>query len=128
MQKALPLLVDGASVILVSSIAGVTGSPGMSVYAATKAAGRNLARSWAGELASRRIRVNALLPGPTDTPGMARSLEEARAAGFSGTLRTPLADLVPAEAVADAALFLASDRSAFMTGTDVTADGGKLVA
>jgi NAD(P)-dependent dehydrogenase (short-subunit alcohol dehydrogenase family) len=127
-QKALPLLVDGASVILVSSVAGVTGSPGMSVYAATKAAGRNLARSWAAELAPRRIRVNALLPGPTDTPGMARSQDEVRAAGLPWTIRTPLADLVPAEAVADAALFLASDRSTFVTGTDLTADGGSLAA
>ncbi|MFD3685893.1 SDR family NAD(P)-dependent oxidoreductase [Nocardiopsis sp. NPDC058631] len=127
-QKSLPLLVDGASVVLVSSVAGVTGSPGMSVYAATKAAGRNLARSLAAELAPRRIRVNALLPGPTDTPGMTRSQEEVRAAGLPWTIRTPLADLVPAVAVADAALFLASDRSTYITGTDLTADGGSLAA
>jgi NAD(P)-dependent dehydrogenase (short-subunit alcohol dehydrogenase family) len=99
----------------------------MSVYAATKVAGRNLARSWAAELVPRRSRATALLPGPIDTPGMPRA-DEVRAAGLPWTIRTPLADLVPAEAVADAALFLASDRSTYVTGTALTADGGSIAS
>ena len=78
-QKALPLLGDGSVVIVVSSISGIAAAPGMSVYGATKAAVRHLARSWALELAPRGIRVAALCPGPVDTPGMDKHLREAAA-------------------------------------------------
>jgi NAD(P)-dependent dehydrogenase (short-subunit alcohol dehydrogenase family) len=68
LQKALPLLVEGAVVILTSSISGITGTPGLSIYSATKAAIRNLARSWVLDLKARKIRVNVISPGSTETP------------------------------------------------------------
>jgi NAD(P)-dependent dehydrogenase (short-subunit alcohol dehydrogenase family) len=126
-QKALPLLQDGASVILLSSVAGIKGLPGVSVYAATKAAIRNFARSWAIELAPRGIRVSALCPGPVATPGMAE---------FAGQLPdddvavigVPMARMGDPDEIAAAALFLASTESSFLTGSDLVIDGGQAAA
>ena len=122
-QKALPLLPEGASVVLVSSIAGISGQPGMSVYAATKAAIRNFARSWAIELAPRKIRVSALCPGPVETPGMTGLIEEIPS-GTDFAITTPMGRLGRAQEIAAGALFLASDQSSYLTGSDLILDGG----
>lgn len=123
-QKALPLLPEGASVVLVSSVAGIKGLPGMSVYAATKAAIRNLARSWAIELAPRGIRVSALCPGPIDTPGMTDLLGQLPDEDGS-IVAVPLGRLGDADEIAAGALFLASAESSFLTGSDLILDGGQ---
>jgi NAD(P)-dependent dehydrogenase (short-subunit alcohol dehydrogenase family) len=127
-QKALPLLPDGASVILLSSSAALRGAPGLSVYGATKAAIRSLARTWAAELAGRAIRVNALTPGPVETPGgdaarvaMAQGDRQPENASGPGI---PLARTGHPDEVAATALYLASDQSSFTTGTELFVDGG----
>jgi len=127
-QKALPLLTEGASVILMSSVAGINGSPRMSIYAATKAAIRNFARSWALELAPRGIRVTALCPGPVDTPSLGGFREQFEKDGASERdVAVPLGRLGDAEDVAAAALFLATAPSSFVTGSDLIVDGGMAV-
>jgi NAD(P)-dependent dehydrogenase (short-subunit alcohol dehydrogenase family) len=124
-QRALPLLNEGATIVLISSIAGRNGTAGHGIYNASKAAVRSLARTLTVELRERGIRVNALSPGPTDTRGFARFAGE-RAAGF----RQHLADVIPVgrigrpEEVASAALFLASAESSFIAGIDLVVDGG----
>lgn len=129
-QKALPLLNDGASVILTGSTTADRGRAGLSIYAATKAAVRSLARAWANELADRNIRVNVIVSGSTATPGSDRlaaqtdpeaSIEEFRA-GRIATI--PLGRFADPIEIANAAVFLASDLSSFTTGSTVTADGG----
>ncbi|KRD09627.1 hypothetical protein ASE48_06250 [Mycobacterium sp. Root265] len=124
-HKALPLLSHGASVVLVSSVAGIKGLPGMSLYAATKAAIRNLARSWAIELAPRGIRVSALCPGPIDTPGMADLLGQLPDDEDGSIVAVPLGRLGEADEIAAGALFLASSESSFLTGSDLVLDGGQ---
>ncbi|HWT99630.1 MAG TPA: SDR family oxidoreductase [Terriglobales bacterium] len=125
-QKALPLLRDGASVILTGSTTGSMGTAAFSVYSATKAAVRNFARSWALDLKERKIRVNTLSPGPVNTPGLLGLAPEGQGEG----LLTYLASLVPSGRVADVdeiakvAAFLASDDSSFVNATEVFADGG----
>ena len=127
-QKALPLLRDGASVILTGSITGNKGSASFSVYSASKAATRNFARSWILELAPRRIRVNVLVPGATSTPGVHGLFpsEEADRA-FVALMETqiPLGRMGNPEETAAAALFLASDDSSFVNGSELFADGGQ---
>jgi NAD(P)-dependent dehydrogenase (short-subunit alcohol dehydrogenase family) len=130
-QKALPLLSDGGSVILNSSNTNAKGSDGIGVYAAIKAALRSLARTWASELRDRKIRVNAVSPGATDTPGidtLARMLfpgpnAEQQFEDYQRSI-VPLARYGTADEVANAVLFLASDLSSFTTGADIPVDGG----
>ncbi|MGH3643776.1 MAG: SDR family NAD(P)-dependent oxidoreductase [Mycobacterium sp.] len=126
-QKALPLMPDGASIVLLSSVAGIRGLPGMSVYAATKAAIRNFARSWSIELAPRGIRVSALCPGPVETPGMVGLVGQIPADGGGVSISTPMGRLGDPKEVAAGALFLASSESSFLTGSDLVLDGGQAV-
>ncbi|NIJ35256.1 SDR family NAD(P)-dependent oxidoreductase [Sphingomonas oligoaromativorans] len=127
-QKALPLLKDGASVILTGSTTSISGTPAFSVYSATKAAVRNFARNWILDLKDRRIRVNAISPGVTDTAG----LDELFGGGeqAQGT-KDYLASLIPAgrvgqpEETAKAVLFLASDEASFVNGVELFVDGGQ---
>jgi NAD(P)-dependent dehydrogenase (short-subunit alcohol dehydrogenase family) len=127
-QKALPLLVDGASVILTGSTAATTGSPAFSVYAASKAAIRSFARNWILELAPRRIRVNVLVPGPTSTPGLhglSSSEEQKQAFVAAMEAQVPLGRMGMPDETAAAALFLASDESSFVNGSELFVDGGQ---
>ncbi|MFD9506799.1 SDR family NAD(P)-dependent oxidoreductase [Streptomyces mirabilis] len=126
-QKALPLMNDGGSIILVGSIAGHVGVEGYTTYSATKAALRSYARTWTKELKGRGIRVNVLSPGPIDTPIMdsqADSKEGADAirAAFASVI--PLGRMGRPEEVASAAVFLASDESSFCAGMELSVDGG----
>lgn len=125
-QKALPLLRDGGSIILTGSTAASTGTPAFSVYSATKAAIRSFARGWILDLASRKIRVNVLVPGATATPGMAglASGEQLEQLLSLSKAATPLGRLGAPEEAAQAALFLASDESSFVTGSELFVDGG----
>lgn len=123
-QKLLPLMTSGGSIILVSSAMHLMGIPGHTAYAATKAAVRSFVRTWAAEFAGRGVRVNMLSPGPTDTPildGQSLSREEL-VKMYSAMV--PLGRLGRVEEVANAALFLASDQSSYMTGADLMNDGG----
>jgi NAD(P)-dependent dehydrogenase (short-subunit alcohol dehydrogenase family) len=124
-QTALPLLTDGASVILSSSVVGSKGLPARSVYSATKAALRSFARTWTTDLKKRGIRVNVVSPGATDTPGL-RVLSRTDGEGLSAMYRdrTPLGRVGRPEDIANAVAFLASDESAFITGTELFVDGG----
>lgn len=126
-QKALPLMPDGGSIILNGSIAGYTGSPAFSVYSATKAAVRSFARSWTNDLKERKIRVNTLSPGPVDTPifdTVAPTKEQVEQLKTGFASQVPLGRMGRPEEIATVALFLASNDSSFVTGIDLTADGG----
>jgi NAD(P)-dependent dehydrogenase (short-subunit alcohol dehydrogenase family) len=126
-QKALPLLKDGASIVLNSSNAGSSGTPAFSVYGASKAAVRNLARSWLLDLKERRIRVNVVSPGPTETTGLTDVFGGGdQAQGVKDYLATqiPAGRIGRAEEVAKAALFLASDDASFINGAELFVDGG----
>jgi NAD(P)-dependent dehydrogenase (short-subunit alcohol dehydrogenase family) len=123
-QKALPLLPDGASIILNASVAGSTApSPEWSVYNATKAAVRSFARSWTTDLKDRRIRVNAVSPGYTDTAPW-HSIEAADEVmnGISKTV--PLGRFGTPDEIAKAVVFLASGDASYITGTELFVDGG----
>jgi NAD(P)-dependent dehydrogenase (short-subunit alcohol dehydrogenase family) len=126
-QKALPLVPDGASVILNASIVAAKGWPQWSVYSATKAALRSFARTWAADLKDRGIRVNAVSPGITDTPGL-NELMVASGAGDQALKRlsaaAPLGRPGTPDEVARAVVFLASDDSSYITGTELFVDGG----
>ena len=126
-QKALPLMPDGASIILNASIVASKGLPANSVYSATKAAVRSFARTWTTDLKDRRIRVNAVSPGPIDTPG----LNDLAASTGAGEQRlrmlsnsVPLGRLGRPDEIAKAVVFLASDDSSYVTGTELFVDGG----
>lgn len=124
-QKALPLMTDGGSIVMLSSNAGLKGFPGWGVYAASKAALHVLARTWVNELKERRIRVNVLCPGQVDTPMMDQVLDAEAKVQFGsliprGTMGTP-------DEIATVALFLASDDSIYVNGVELVADGGMAV-
>jgi NAD(P)-dependent dehydrogenase (short-subunit alcohol dehydrogenase family) len=132
-QKALPLFQDGGSIILTASNASSKGAGALSVYSATKAAIRSFARTWTVDLKHRKIRVNAISPGPIDTPGMvqtvfssglvqtAEQLEQFKA---SQVATIPLGRIGSPEDVAKVVSFLASDDSGFITGIELFVDGG----
>ncbi|ACR32411.1 SDR family NAD(P)-dependent oxidoreductase [Burkholderia glumae] len=128
-QKALPLLADGASVILTGSTAGSSGTAAFSVYSASKAAVRAFARSWILDLKPRRIRVNTLSPGSTRTPGLLdlAGQDEAQRQELADYLaaQIPLERLGEPEEIASAALFLASDDASFVNGAELFVDGGQ---
>lgn len=126
-QKALPLLRDGASIILNASVVASTGFPALSIYSATKAAVRSFARTWTSDLAPRRIRVNAVSPGPTETPGLASAAPnpEARAQMRQHLVSgIPLGRMGRPDEIARAVSFLASDEASFITGSELFVDGG----
>jgi NAD(P)-dependent dehydrogenase (short-subunit alcohol dehydrogenase family) len=127
-QGALPLLNDGASVVLLGSTATLHGTPSFSVYAASKAALHSFTKTWAVELAGRGIRVNTLVPGPTETPGLVALAPDSAAAqqmlqGMAAGI--PLKRVAHTSEIAAGALFLASDQSSFMTGNELVLDGGE---
>jgi NAD(P)-dependent dehydrogenase (short-subunit alcohol dehydrogenase family) len=124
-QMALPLLSDGASIILTSSIVGSKGFAERSVYSATKAALRSFARTWTTDLKRRRIRVNVVSPGTIDTPGL-RDLANADAEGLDELFRDriPLGRVGQPEDIASAVSFLASDESSYITAIELFVDGG----
>lgn len=126
-QKALPLLPDGASIILNASIVASKGLASNSVYSATKAAVRSFARTWTTDLRNRRIRVNAVSPGSTDTPGLSELLGSSE----TGQQRlkmissvVPLGRLGHPDEIANAVVFLASDDASYITGSELFVDGG----
>ena len=126
-QKALPLLQDGGSIILNASSAGIKALPGGSVYSATKAAVRSFARGWTLDLKARKLRVNAISPGPINTPGansVGNSEEEREQNQARFTAVVPMGRRGEPDEVAKAAVFLASDDSSFITGIELFVDGG----
>jgi NAD(P)-dependent dehydrogenase (short-subunit alcohol dehydrogenase family) len=120
-QKALPLINDGGSIIMTGSVASVKGFPGFGVYAASKAALRSFARTWLNELKSRNIRVNVLSPGQVDTPDSQRLDKETREM-FESLI--PRGKMGRPEEIAAVALFLASDESSYVNGVELAVDGG----
>src|SRR5215470_14397698 len=126
-QKAIPLLADGASIILNASIVASKGLAANSVYSATKAAVRSFARTWTTDLKERRIRVNAVSPGSTDTPGLNGLLASSQ---VGEERRKMIATMVPLgrfgapDEIAKAVVFLASDDASYITGTELFVDGG----
>jgi NAD(P)-dependent dehydrogenase (short-subunit alcohol dehydrogenase family) len=126
-QKALPLFTNGGSIILNASIVSIKGTPALSVYSATKAAVRSFARTWTQDLKDRKIRVNAVSPGPIDTPGLnGLGANAAQTAQFKSAMVSgvPMGRLGTSDEIAKAVSFLASDDSSFITGTELFVDGG----
>ncbi|MGM4905086.1 SDR family oxidoreductase [Tardiphaga sp. 866_E4_N2_1] len=121
-QEALPLLSDGASVVLTGSVVGIKGFQASTVYSATKAAVRSFARSLTADLKDRKIRVNVVSPGPIATPGMDAYADGETQKYLAGLV--PLARLGSADEIAKAVLFLASDDSSFVAGAELFVDGG----
>lgn len=126
-QKALPLLNNGAFVILTSTIASLRGFPGRTAYAASKAALRSYARTWTTELKGRGIRVNVVTPGPCDTPlidAQESSPEAAAAVRAKHAVNIPLGRMARPEKIASAMLLLASEDGSFVAGSELLVDGG----
>jgi NAD(P)-dependent dehydrogenase (short-subunit alcohol dehydrogenase family) len=121
-QKALPLLNDGGSIILNGSVASIKGTPAFGVYGATKAALRSFVRTWTSDLKDRHIRSNVVSPGPTDTPVIDGQPADAIARILS---TIPMGRMGEADEIANAVLFLASDDSSFITGIELFVDGGR---
>jgi NAD(P)-dependent dehydrogenase (short-subunit alcohol dehydrogenase family) len=121
-QKALPLLNDGGSIILNGSVASVKGTLAFGVYGATKAALRSFVRTWTSELKDRHIRSNVISPGPTETPVIDGQAADAIARIVS---TIPMGRMGDPDEIAKAALFLASDDSSFVTGIELFVDGGR---
>ena len=126
-QKALPLMTDGGSIVINGSMVSIKGSPAFSVYSATKAAVRSFARTWSVDLKGRGIRVNVVSPGTVVTPGykaagLTDDQIEQMAAAAAAT--TPLGRVGTTDEIAQAVVFLASDESAYVTGADLFVDGG----
>jgi len=126
-QKALPLMREGGSIILNASVVASKGLPANSVYSATKAAVRSFARTWTTDLKSRRIRVNAVSPGSIDTPGLndllaSSEVGEQRRKAITGAV--PLGRFGTPEEIANAVVFLASDDASYVTGAELFVDGG----
>jgi NAD(P)-dependent dehydrogenase (short-subunit alcohol dehydrogenase family) len=127
LQKALPYLNDNAGIVLNSSVVNSRGMPGTSVYAASKAAVRSLARTFAAELVDRGIRVNVVSPGPIETPILGRSgMPQAAIDEFADQVKTriPMKRFGTSEEVGHVVLFLASSEASFITGVDLNVDGG----
>jgi len=127
-QKVLPLLNPGASIVLAGSTAASRGVPAFGVYAASKAAIRSFGRTWAAELAERGVRVNTIVPGPVETPGLTGLApaggEQGLLDGFAAEL--PVGRVGQPDEIASAVVFLASDASSFMTGSEMFVDGGEV--
>ena len=126
-QKALPLFQDGGSIILTASTAASKGIEALSVYSATKAAVRSFARTWTVDLKHRKIRVNAISPGPIDTPifnGLNQSEEEIEQLKKSLITSVPMGRMGSPDEIAKVVSFLASDESSFVTGIELFVDGG----
>jgi NAD(P)-dependent dehydrogenase (short-subunit alcohol dehydrogenase family) len=126
-QKMLPLLNTGASIVVAGSTAASNGTPAFGVYAASKAAIRSFARTWAAELVGRGIRVNTVIPGPTETPGitgLAPDAAQAEALIKNLAAGVPMNRMGRPQEIANAVLFLASDQASFMTGAELFVDGG----
>lgn len=127
-QRVLPLLNEGASIVLAGSTAASEGMPAFGLYAASKAAIRSLGRTWAAELADRKIRVNTIVPGPIETPGLTGLAPADQKQDLLDGLaaQVPMKRLGRPEEIAAAVLFLASDQSSFMTGAELAVDGGQI--
>lgn len=126
-QKALPLMPDGGTIVLNASIVSIKGMPSFGVYSATKAAVRSFARTWTNELKDRKIRVNVVSPGPIDTPGVDGLMQdEEQAKQFKASLaqQVPLGRIGEADEIAKVVVFLASDDSSFVAGIELFVDGG----
>jgi NAD(P)-dependent dehydrogenase (short-subunit alcohol dehydrogenase family) len=126
-QKALPLMPDGAAIILNASIVASKGLPANSIYSASKAAVRSFARTWATDLKARRIRVNAISPGSVDTPGLNNLLASSDVGEQRRKLilnAVPLGRFATPDEIAKAVVFLASDDASYVTGTELFVDGG----
>ena len=126
-QKALPLMPDGGAIILNASIVATKGLAANSVYSATKAAVRSFARTWTTDLKTRRIRVNAVSPGSTDTPGLSNLLASSQVGEERRKMianAVPLGRLGTPDEIAKAVVFLASDDASYITGTELFVDGG----
>ncbi|MBS0347601.1 MAG: SDR family oxidoreductase [Proteobacteria bacterium] len=125
-QKALPLLVNGSSIILTASTVSIQGTANFSVYSASKAAVRNFVRSWALDLKDRQIRVNVVSPGPIRTPGLGGLVDDESRQGLFDYLaaQVPLGRLGEPQEIGKAVAFLASDSASFINGIELFVDGG----